>query len=57
MTLNFKTLAGLVGLLMLLVFLIPPVIKLKKIALAIVILIGIAMAVYEFYEQLRNKDH
>lgn len=56
MSLNFKTLAGLIGLLMLLVFLLPPAIKLKKIALAIVILIGIAMAVYEFYEQLRNKD-
>lgn len=57
MSLNFKTLVGLVGLLMLLAFLIPPAIKLKKIALAVVILIGIAMAAYEFYEQLRNKDH
>jgi uncharacterized membrane protein len=57
MSFNFKTIAGLVGLLMLLAFLLPPAIKLKKIALAIVILIGIAMAAYEFYEQLRNKDN
>lgn len=54
--LNFKALAGLLGLLMLLAFLLPPVIKLKKIALICVALIGIAMAVYEFYENLRSKD-
>lgn len=55
--LNFKSIAGLLGLLMLLAFLLPPVIKLKKLALACVVLIGVAMAAYEFYESLRSKDH
>ena len=53
---NFKVIAGLIGLAMLVAFLLPPVIKLQKIALVVVVLIGLAMAVYEFYEQLRDKD-
>ena len=53
---NFKTVAGLIGLLLLLVFLLPPVIKLKNIALALVVLIGVGMAVYEFIENLRSPD-
>ena len=53
---NFKVIAGLIGLAMLLAFLLPPVIKLQKLALALVVLIGFAMAAYEFYEQLRDKD-
>jgi uncharacterized membrane protein len=53
---KFKSIAGLTGLLMLLLFLAPPVIKLQKIALAVVVLIGVAMAAYEFYEQLRGKE-
>ncbi|MBU0750957.1 MAG: hypothetical protein KJ787_14765 [Gammaproteobacteria bacterium] len=51
-----KMLAGLVGLLMLLAFLVPPALKLQKVALIVVILIGAAMAVYEFVETVRNKD-
>ncbi|MEW6514600.1 MAG: hypothetical protein AB1443_11435 [Pseudomonadota bacterium] len=53
---NFKMFAGLIGLLLLLAFLLPPIIKLKKIALAMVVLIGIAMALYEYYESLRSKN-
>lgn len=53
---NFKMFAGLLGLLLVIGFLLPPIIKLKKIALVGVVLIGIAMAVYEFYENLRSKD-
>ncbi len=53
---NFKSFAGLLGLLLLLGFLLPPIIKLKKIALIIIVLIGIAMAVYEYFEYLRSKD-
>lgn len=53
---KFRTIAGLTGLLMLLLFLAPPVIKLQKIALAVVVLIGVAMAAYEFFEQLRSDD-
>lgn len=51
-----KVIAGLIGLTMLLLFLAPPVVKLKDFALTVVVLIGVAMAVYEFYEQLRDKD-
>jgi hypothetical protein len=53
---NFKVIAGLVGLVAVLAFLAPPVIKLQKVALAAVVLIGAGMAIYEFYESLRNKD-
>lgn len=53
---NFKVIAGLIGLASLLLFLAPPLIKLKDFSLAVVILIGFAMAAYEFYEQVRGKD-
>lgn len=53
---NFKSIAGLIGLLLLIGFVVPPVIKLHKIALIIVALIGAGMAAYEFYENLNNKD-
>lgn len=53
---NFKMIAGLVGLVMLLAFLAPPVIKLKKLALVVVVLIGAGMAIYEFIENLRSKE-
>ncbi len=39
---NFKTIAGLIGLVAVLAFLAPPVIKLQKVALLVVVLIGIA---------------
>jgi len=51
----FKTLTGLLALLLLIAFLLPPAIKLHKISLAAVVLIGIGMAAYEFYESVRNK--
>ena len=53
---NFKLFTGLLGLTMLLAFLAVPVIKLKDLSLAIVVLVGVAMAAYEFFEQLRGKD-
>lgn len=53
---KFKTIAGLIGLVMLIAFVAPPVIKLQKLALAVVVLIGVAMAVYEYVEHLRSKD-
>jgi hypothetical protein len=53
---KFKTFAGLAGLVALLVFLAPPVIKLEKIALLAVVLIGIGLAAYEFYESIRKED-
>ena len=53
---KFKTIAGLIGLVAVLGFLAPPVIKLHKIALIVVALIGAGMAVYEFIEGLRKED-
>ena len=53
---KFKTIAGLIGLVLLVAFLAPPVIKLQKLALAVVVLIGVVMAAYEFFEQLRSDD-
>jgi hypothetical protein len=53
---KFKTIAGLIGLVALTGFLAAPVIKLHKIPLIVVALIGLGMAAYEFYENLRDKD-
>jgi uncharacterized membrane protein len=53
---KFKTIAGLIGLLAVLAFLAPPVIKLHKIALIVVALIGAGLATYEFIEELRKDD-
>lgn len=53
---NMKMIGGLVGLLALLAFLAPPMIKLQNIALGVVVLIGAGMAVYEFIETLRSND-
>jgi hypothetical protein len=53
---NFKTIAGLIGLLLFLGFLAAPAIKLKEISLTVVVLIGVVMAVYEFIETLRSQD-
>jgi len=52
----FKTLVGLCGLVLLIAFMAPPVIKLKALSLGLIVLIGLAMAGYEFYESLKNKD-
>lgn len=54
---NIKLLTGLLGLLMLAGFLLPPVLKLKAVSLSLVVLAGLGMAAYEFYENLReNRD-
>ncbi len=53
---KFRIVAGLLGLLLLLGFLLPPAIKLKELSLAAVMLIGVVMAAYEFYENLRQRD-
>jgi len=51
-----KLLAGLVGMVLLLVFLGIPAVKLRETPLIIVILIGVARVAYEFWEQIREKD-
>jgi len=53
---KFKTIAGLIGLVAMLAFLAVPVIKLHKIPLIAVALIGTGMAIYEFIEGLRKDD-
>lgn len=52
---KLKMITGLIGLILVLAFLAPPVIKLKSIALAVIVLIGVVMVVYEFIENLRGK--
>jgi hypothetical protein len=53
---KFKTIAGLIGLVAVISFLAVPVIKLHKIPLIVVALIGAGMAIYEFIEGQRSKD-
>ena len=51
-----KLIAGFAGMILLLVFVGIPAWKLKEIPLVIVIVIGVAMMAYEFWEQVREKD-
>lgn len=51
-----KFIFGLIGLVVVIGFLAVPIVKLPEPSLIIVVLIGIAMAVYEFVEELRKKD-
>ena len=51
-----KIVMGLIALLMALAFFLVPIVKLKSPALAIVVLIGVAMMVYDFIEVVRSKD-
>jgi len=53
---KFKTIAGLLGLLLVAGFLLPPIIKLKSVALTLVVLIGIGLAAYEYYESVHGDD-
>ena len=53
---NFKIVAGLIGLLLFLAFIAPPVIKLKQVSLGIITLVTLAMVIYEFVESVRNRD-
>ncbi|MGE3450408.1 MAG: hypothetical protein AB7I06_03270 [Burkholderiales bacterium] len=56
MALIAKIVMGLIALLMALAFFLVPIIKLKSPALVIVVLIGVAMMVYDFIEVVRSKD-
>jgi formate hydrogenlyase subunit 3/multisubunit Na+/H+ antiporter MnhD subunit len=51
-----KIVMGLIAMAMALAFFAVPVIKLKEPALIIVILIGVAMMVYNFIEVVREKE-
>lgn len=52
----FKLVVGLLAAALVLAFVLPPAIKLRDLALAIVIGIGIAMMLVDLYQSLRRKD-
>lgn len=52
----FKIFAGLVAVTILLVYLAAPIIKLKEIALGIVILIGVVLMLVDLWQSLQSKE-
>ena len=52
----FKILASIVAAALLIIFMGPVVIKLKDVALSIVVLIGVAMMATDIWHTLRSKD-
>jgi len=52
----FKILAGVVAMALAVAFLLPPVLKLKDVALGIVISIGVAMMLLDLLQSLKSKD-
>jgi hypothetical protein len=53
---TLKVIFGLIGMALLIAFVAPVLVKLKSAALAIVILIGVGMMAYDFWEFLRERD-
>jgi hypothetical protein len=51
-----KAIMGLIGIILVLGFLGVAVWKLQEVALIVVILIGVAMILYEYWEQLQEKE-
>lgn len=51
-----KFIAGMIGVGLVLVFLAPPVLKLKDLALSGVCLIGVTMMLIDFWHSLREAD-
>ncbi len=51
-----KVIFGLIGMALMVIFVAPVVVKLKSIALIVVILLGMDMMAYDFIEFLREKD-
>ena len=52
----FKILAGVVAMVLMIAYLAPPIYKLKDVALAIVIAIGIVMMLVDLVQSLQSKD-
>ena len=52
----FKIFAGILSVLLLLIFVSPVVLKLKQVSLSIVVLIGVAMMITDIVQALRSKD-
>ena len=53
---NWKVISGVIAAALLILFISPVVIKLKDVALSIVVLIGIAMMLTDIWHTLRSKD-
>jgi len=53
---NFKYVAAIVALILILGYLLPPVFKLKDVALGCVILVGLAMMALDLWQSLKSKD-
>jgi len=51
-----KIVAGLVALILMLGYLLPPVFKLKEVDLGIVILAGLAMMAVDLWQSIKSKD-
>jgi hypothetical protein len=51
-----KVIFGLISMALFATFVGPPVLKLKDPALIVVVLVGLAMMIYDFVEFLREKD-
>jgi hypothetical protein len=52
----FKIVAGIIGIALLTAFVGPVIYKLKEISLVVVALIGITMAIVDFWQALRSQD-
>jgi di/tricarboxylate transporter len=52
----FKILAGVVAVALMCAFLLPPVVKLKDVALGVVICIGFGMMLADLLQSLKSKD-
>lgn len=53
---TIKIFAAVVAVVMVLSFLVPPVFKLKDIALGVVILIGVVMMLVDLWQSLQQRD-
>jgi threonine/homoserine/homoserine lactone efflux protein len=51
-----KVFAGILSAALLIVFIAPVVLKLKDVALSIVVTVGLAMMLYDLWQSLREKD-
>ena len=51
-----KIAAGLVAMVLMLGYLLPPVFKLKDVALGVVIIIGLAMMAVDLWQSLQSKE-
>lgn len=52
----FKILASIVAAALLLIFIGPVVVKLKSVALSVVVLIGVSMMVVDIWQSIRSTD-